>query len=178
MTPSLGEVQATALKATRGAGLPWGTCEDAGAATRWLWARGCDSVSALAAVLATDDAATCPLRQGARLGDGAALPWSGTLRGAVLLAHFLRGGQARILWDGGEISVSGEDLVLTGTCPIEATDVRVVPGAADGTPAGREGRRPVDAAAWKVLKRLEGRTYAPPTDASRAGAGAGLTDND
>ena len=178
MTPSLGEVQATALKAARGAGLPWGACEDAGAATRWLWARGIDSVSALAAVLSANDAERCPLRVGAALSDGASLPWKGELRGVALLAHFLRGRSASIRWQGGELFVAEQDVALAGQPPLELCAVVVSPGAGQGKTLSRAGRRPIDPAAWRLLKRLEAQTYAPPTEASRAGAGAGLTDND
>jgi len=36
----------------------------------------------------------------------------------------------------------------------------------------------IDSEAWKIVDQLAFRTYAPATDESRAGAGAGLTDND
>ena len=41
MNLSLNEVEATAKKATRGAGYPWGLAEEAGKAVRWLCGAGC-----------------------------------------------------------------------------------------------------------------------------------------
>ena len=67
MTPSFGEIQSTALKAARGAGLPWGLCEEAGAAVRWCWVHGLDGIGALAAVLEAYDPAECPLSMGVAL---------------------------------------------------------------------------------------------------------------
>ncbi|KMW60818.1 hypothetical protein AIOL_000983 [Candidatus Rhodobacter oscarellae] len=48
---SLGELQALAAKAARGAGLSWGLAEEAGWAVRWLEARGLAGAAALAGVL-------------------------------------------------------------------------------------------------------------------------------
>lgn len=92
MNLSLGEVEATAKKAARGAGYPWGLAEDAATATRWLCAQGLDGCAALAALLSTTDGADlarhtpqpgaepwrapggtlCPLIAGAALSDHAA----------------------------------------------------------------------------------------------------------
>lgn len=94
---SLSEVEATARKATRGAGLSWGMAEDAARATRWLCAFGLDGCAALAAELAAVDGTglaelaprdltgdwrgrsgrLCPLIAGAALSDAAAL-WAPT----------------------------------------------------------------------------------------------------
>ena len=164
MIPSFGEVQATALKAARGAGLPWGLCEEASAATRWLWVHGFDGVSAVAAVLENYDADLCPLRVATRIADGTPLPWQGRVRAPLMLLPSVMGRQATLQVDG-QLTDFG------------VADVRVEASGGQPDPV-RVGRRPVDPDAWKLLKRLEGRTYAPPTEASRAGAGAGLTDND
>lgn len=48
---SLNEVQATAKKAARGAGYPWGLAEEAGQAVRWLCSQGIDGCSALTNLL-------------------------------------------------------------------------------------------------------------------------------
>ncbi|NND22495.1 MAG: DUF3726 domain-containing protein, partial [Silicimonas sp.] len=42
MSYSLNEVEATAKKAARGAGYPWGLAEEAAKATRWLCAHDID----------------------------------------------------------------------------------------------------------------------------------------
>ena len=51
MSWSLGEAEALAIKAARGAGLPWGLAEEAGAALRWLEGRGLPGADALAQLL-------------------------------------------------------------------------------------------------------------------------------
>jgi hypothetical protein len=48
---SLGETRALALKAARGAGMPWGLAEEASEAIMWLQARGLPGVSALCCYL-------------------------------------------------------------------------------------------------------------------------------
>lgn len=55
MTHSLNEIEATAKRATRGAGLPWGLAEDAAKATRWLCSYGFDGVGKLADLLEQND---------------------------------------------------------------------------------------------------------------------------
>lgn len=48
---SLGEIEALAIKAARGAGLTWGVAQEAGYAVRWLQASGAPGVAALANLL-------------------------------------------------------------------------------------------------------------------------------
>lgn len=71
MSYSLNEVEATAKKAARGAGYPWGLAEEAAKATRWLCAHDIDGCAVLARVLqrfdGKDIASVCPTE-----GDG---PW-------------------------------------------------------------------------------------------------------
>ncbi|WP_298920237.1 DUF3726 domain-containing protein [uncultured Roseobacter sp.] len=89
MNLSLNEVEATARKAARGAGYPWGLAEETGKATRWLCAQGLEGCAVLARLLARVDGATisdlspkvdeliwqapgphlCPLVTGAALSD-------------------------------------------------------------------------------------------------------------
>ena len=91
MTVSLNEVEATAKKAARGAGYPWGLAEEAAKAVRWLCANDIDGCRVLAGLLTrfddTDLAAhspapgeaewrattgmLCPLVTGAALSDRA-----------------------------------------------------------------------------------------------------------
>lgn len=93
MTLSLNEVEATAKKAARGAGYPWGLAEEAGRAVRCLCAHDLDGCAALARLLAQTDGADlsgwtpqtgdgdwtaasgtlCPLITGAALSDRAGL---------------------------------------------------------------------------------------------------------
>jgi hypothetical protein len=90
MNLSLNEVEATAKKATRGAGYPWGLAEEAGKAVRWLCARDVDGCAALADLLGqidgseldtpsprtgsqvwhADKGALCPLLAGTAISDG------------------------------------------------------------------------------------------------------------
>lgn len=89
MSFALIEVEATAKKATRGAGYGWGVAEEASKAARWLCAAGIDGVAALARALEKVDGKTlagltptalggdwrseqglmCPLTAGAALSD-------------------------------------------------------------------------------------------------------------
>ena len=55
MILSLNEVEATAKRAARGAGYPWGFAEEAAKATRWLCAHGIDCCGVLARLLAQFD---------------------------------------------------------------------------------------------------------------------------
>ncbi|WP_417455195.1 DUF3726 domain-containing protein [Kiloniella sp.] len=52
---SLNEIEASARKAARGAGMSWGLAEEAGKATRWLAARGLPNVCLLLSLLKTND---------------------------------------------------------------------------------------------------------------------------
>ncbi len=52
---SLNEIEASARKAARGAGMTWGLAEEAGKATRWLAARGLPNVSTLLTLLSEND---------------------------------------------------------------------------------------------------------------------------
>ncbi|MDJ0630577.1 MAG: DUF3726 domain-containing protein [Rhodobacter sp.] len=91
MSLSLNEVEATAKRAARGAGYPWGLAEEAAKATRWLCAHDFDGCAALAGLLqkvdGTDvanwspvpgggvwnaaDGALCPLATGTAISDRA-----------------------------------------------------------------------------------------------------------
>ena len=94
MSYSLNEVEATAKRATRGAGYAWGVSEDAAKATRWLCAHDLDGVAHLARLLDapepnapnsvdgdwTGEGALCPLRTGCLLSDSAHLLNDGSIR--------------------------------------------------------------------------------------------------
>ncbi len=74
------------------------------------------------------------------------------------------------------ISIEGntDDLLLATTDSVKCTQ------NADSSPKQLPSTMAyaVDAKAWKTIDALAFKTYAPATDESRAGAGAGLTDND
>lgn len=69
---SMNEVEMTALKATRGAGLPWSIAEDVGRASRWLAANGAEwsglLLDALEPAIALDPESS-PFLGGARFSD-------------------------------------------------------------------------------------------------------------
>lgn len=56
MNFSLNEIEAMAKKATRGAGMSWGTCEEAGKAVRWLESHALPGVETLVGLLKHFDA--------------------------------------------------------------------------------------------------------------------------
>ena len=192
---SLGEAEALARKAARGAGFGWGMAEEAGRALRWLCARGLPGGAALAALLSAreDDslAGACPLATGTALADGAATARElGAVAWPLLLLPFAAQASSRtgcpvqLAWDGAQV-----DLAPDGTAFLGARGALDAPRAAsvllrrvprpEGTPLARGTRATLDAAACAVLDRFAARTYAPATPESRlAGAGAGLTDND
>lgn len=106
MSFSLNEVEATAKKATRGAGYPWGLAEEAGKAVRWLCAHGIDGCGALAEALGKFDGASlsditpvingsewcatgrtlCPLMAGTALSDRVDAIQSSSIRASQVAA--------------------------------------------------------------------------------------------
>ena len=138
MTLSLNEIEATAKKAARGAGYPWGLAEEAGKATRWLCSHDVDGCKALAELLpnidgrdiasrtpqignepwTAKDGLLCPLATGAAISDRAhEIEAKGIKLGAVaspaLLAPFIAL-LARELEKTMEVSVSGFTLRTDG----------------------------------------------------------------
>lgn len=135
MSWSLGEIEAETRKAVRGAGLSWGIAEEAGKALRWLAARGCDALPALAGLLDAHDAGAvaarievgaegawhggdrplCPLTLGAALADHAhCLPVAaGAVLAPLLLLPFVaRAAQQRrqalsLSWSTGALTLDG-----------------------------------------------------------------------
>ena len=204
----MGEVEATARKAARGAGYPWGLADEAGRAARWLSARGVDGCAALAGLLDAMDGADlarrspnaqtgmwqapealCPLATGSALSDRAAEAIRGVrveeILAPVLLVPFaaLLTGSARqtvtLSWEGGTAVTNGNGLCLGGTVLARAPWVDLSPGGKMDAPAEACHRAQPDPRAWDRLNAFAQRTYAPATEASRRkGAGADATDND
>jgi hypothetical protein len=121
MSYSLNEVEATAKRAARGAGLSWGMAEEASKAARWLCMQDLPGCKILSAALLLNDGTTlaerapirltgtwastsgslCPILTGACLSDCASLLKNSeiTLQSVnhpLLLAHFV-GASARLL---------------------------------------------------------------------------------
>ena len=151
MTFSLGEIRAMALKATRGAGYPWGLAEEAGQATTWLCAHALPGCEALAALLARNLAAElsahsprgpewdaprdlCPLITGAALCDNATRLTRGPLllppvAEPLLLLPFLAlvsadtGQPLAMVTDGFHARTDGDALETEGKLPRHACDI-------------------------------------------------------
>lgn len=208
MTLSLNEVEATAKKATRGAGYSWGLAEEAGKATRWLCARDLNGCKALAELLVQTDGSNkeawtphcdqpvwrasggrlCPLIAGAALSDRALALSS--VRLVMLVAPLLllpfvalaaqqRETVLQIEMAGASAATDGTALSITGVFPSVVDELAVVDGGSVLQPVPVRSRADPDAQTLQFLNTLAHRTYAPATDASRmSGAGAGLSDND
>lgn len=199
MSWSLGELAALALKATRGAGLPWGLAEEAAGAVFWLHQRNLPGISALCGYLdgcdqppGADDA-RCPLVTGTALSDGSHPCPSqmddtidlGVVTAPLLLLPFVATISPGTIWleagMAGRAAYSSPDhwhsewLRGSAACQLRfARGPQIDPG--------QEGQTRLPDQFACCVDRLTGyahRTYAPATSQSRlAGAGAGLTDND
>lgn len=189
MNYSLAEIAAQARKATRGAGYAWGLADEAGIAVRWLEARGLPGTEALAGLLTHQDGcdyaelrpasldgvwrcasgALCPIIAGITLSDYRfdPPPTLGTVRFPILLIPFLA-----------SCGLS-HPIVADASLNAEAdlSNSPLQPGPLD-LPQPQAVSRPIDASVWMTLDRFAHRTYVPASEASRAGAGAGATDND
>jgi len=199
MSWSLGEMAALALKATRGAGLPWGLAEEAAGAVFWLHQRNLPGISALCGYLAScdqpprTDSALCPLVTGAALSDGSSPCPSqmddsidlGVVAAPLLLLPFVATISPGTIWlqagMAGKAAYAWPDHWHSGwlrgsaACQLRfAAGPQIDPGHAHHTRLPDHFACCVDR-----LTDYAHRTYAPATSQSRlAGAGAGLTDND
>ena len=151
---SIGEIASLSVKAARGAGLPWGLAAEAGRVVRVLSERGLPGAEALAGDLAASEPGRT-LKAGCRIAGAEMTPKeaeSGSPASLILTAF-------------GEV-LSGQALARG----IEGNDTSA---------ALRTRITHVDPDALKLLNALAAKTYAPPSEHSRAtGAGAGELDND
>lgn len=206
MSYSLNEVEATAKRASRGAGFAWGLAEDAAKATRWLCAHDLDGVGHLAELLDrsdrslhrptsfegawTGEGALCPLRTGCLLSDSVNLLSSHhvamervaspalLLPFAALAARQLKS-PVTLDCDGMTVCTDGHIVSATADWPAMAQTVTVTLGGDLPVSSARKTRATPRPADWDALNRLAHKTYAPATEESRLlGAGAGLSDND
>lgn len=195
---SLGEFQALALKALRGAGYPWGVAEEGAAACRQLARWGIDPSASLLrlltivggsaahywpdAELSTRSGNLCPFAVGSRLSDVAdieRLELSALLE-PLLIAPAMavlgeNGADYQLTWQGGSIVVARngtaiEALFAEPGTPVTATLLRVSEVSAPVRYVAT--RITVSRDVLAQLERFAALTYAPDTDASReAGAG-------
>ncbi len=200
MSYSGNEIAALARKAARGAGFDWGTAEEAGRAARWLAARGLPGPEALAGLLErlgeargpeceghdwnAGTGALCPLRTGIAISDRPAIVGEGDLRLGpviypVLLLPFLADvaqdvGRVHLLAGPGGALIEPDRLWTIGAFPDQTESARIIragphPEDLSEHPPQRPGA--IDPGALDTLNAFAERTYAPATDASRAGAG-------
>lgn len=198
---SLNEIRTTVQKAAVGAGLPPGIAEDVGRAAAWLSARGLDGVGAALLGIKTPSDDTSGVPKSRAVGEAisaldrvAVSEAETTIEQPDLDAPLLfLGLAANVAADYGlgfEIEFGGgatamcsprgtrlpDDLPESG-CTIVIT---VKPDSrCSNDPVPTTDGVAVNDAAWTETTALAARTYVPSTEESRrAGAGAGLTDND
>lgn len=194
MSWSFSEIRSLSVKATRGAGLPWGLAEEAGFAVEWLERNGIPGSEALAAYVeeteanASFTADQCPITQGTWISDSGSveLPENLSVFQPVLLIPFLSLCCGRkdlsLAWSRGSATFTNTEILECSgeVVPATAEMVTLKPASvtvAHSEPTTRvpENRR----SAVVILNRFAAKTYAPATEESRlAGAGAGTTDND
>ena len=203
---SLGEIEALGQKAARGAGLDWGLAEEAGWAARMLAASGLPGPELLALALAggpgraptvgpggwQGDGPLCPVRTGAALADFAGLPAGlsdaglriDPVRAPALLLPFVALAAARIGrplavdWGGGQGLAGHGTLTAAGYVMTPVAAVAVTRSARGPETGAQPPRRAVAPEARAALEALALDTTVPPSDTSRADAGAGGDDND
>ncbi len=197
MSFSLNEIEATAKRATRGAGYAWGVAEEAAKATRWLCAQDVDGAAELARLLEYGFAGAvtghipagtqgdwsgpgtlCPLMTGALLSDRSDLLHAGPIRIRQLAApmmllpfaaHAARNQGSVVTVTCGDFSAAtdGAQLAVANDCPAHADHVEIALGGPLTAPRARQTRATPDPAAWKTLNRFAHRTFAPATEESR-----------
>jgi len=188
---SLNEIQSMAKMAFRGADASWGLAEEAALAVRWLEAAGLPGAEALAQCISqprqgymgqASEGPFCPISLGAAISDtGDIRIVSCVVAAPLLLAPFIARTTDRavmLTWQGGGVSIAGAHACLTGNnCAHAPARVRLE--AASSGPLKSAVRQEIPPETWHILHLSAQRTRAPATEASRrAGAGAGLTDND
>lgn len=183
------EVEALAAKATKGSGLPWGIAEEAAFVARWFHMRGVDILTTLAQHLdriegreweglVNGKASLSALCYGPTLGDflGTETVYNlGPTLDPILLLPFIdaaaeaRNIEFAVLVDGTVIDQKtyvrdcNRVEVTTNTCNYSRS-LRTPPFYPEATQNSLENRAFA--------------TYVPATEASRAGAGSDLSDND
>ncbi|WP_170427345.1 DUF3726 domain-containing protein [Ruegeria arenilitoris] len=197
MNLSLNEIEATAKRATRGAGYSWGQAEEAGKATRWLCAQDLDGVKTLARLLALGFAADpashrprnlddlwhaegdlCPLSVGPLLSDTARTQGAGAIKmqrvaAPALLLPFVSNAARiqkcalQIEFDDMKAVTDGARLSSPGSIPEKAQRVTISKVATRSLPREQQTRAHPNSDDWAVLNQFAHRTYAPATEESR-----------
>lgn len=201
MNLSLGEFQAVAAKALRGAGYSWGMAAEGAGACRALASMGFDSSHSLLRLLmaveemgvdavrpdatwATASGRICPISAGAAISDAppsTPLTLAGVIEPLLLIPTLAvvasQDSSFAMRWDGGSVVVGVDGPDQWGIPPV--AEIVIEPAAAPTDRPDRATRIEIRNEALEELNRYAHRTYAPATAASReAGAGAGVNDND
>ena len=165
---SLGEAEALAREAARGAGLPWGLAEEAGRAARALCAADLPGLDALALRLLVGG--PCPIRAGCRASDAGEVPKVLDVAVPLLLLPFLAPLTAIAEWGNGVLRSGPEGIAAEGALLTPRARLRLTVREAPGRVACVERAHP-SSRAWRRLSTLAARTRAPASEASRRGAG-------
>lgn len=183
---SLGEAAMLAVKATRGAGLPWGLAEEAGWAVRWLGERGVSALPSLAGCIA-DHRGVCAIMVGVDMTDRGQLEArtfelvSAPVLMIPFLAHIcaLKDSGAMLEVGSVRVQIEADSCDLAEALPVHAP-VRVAPAPSVGVVRRSFLRVPAPSADdLAILEHFAARTYAPASEESRErGAGAGGGEND
>lgn len=202
---SLGEFSALVAKALRGTGYSWGLAEDGAYAARELARFGLHApelvvdllrevgACQLSLLMPSKDGQSpgsllCPVCVGAVLADASCVEErsfplvAAPLLVAPLIALTLSPNDAggfRISWTNGECDITRTELNVHGSLPTDPTSI-VVQRVSELrlSSSATVDRVHMSDSTMDELTRLAHRTYAPATEASRAGAGARSSDND
>lgn len=193
MSYSLNEFEALALKAARGAGLPWGLAEEAGKAVRILSSFGFDAGPVLLEALKAPKHEYNGLMFGPSLCDNPGqltklkidepLTAPGLLIAFVTLAVATADLCICLKWKHCEVYISKWELYASSIDGFYAREASPVWITTVKAPKGHK-QKSYDRAfiaddIYETLNALAAKTYAPATEASRiSGAGSGLSDND
>ena len=203
---SIGETAALAVKAARGAGMPWGLADEVGFTVSWLQERGLPDLSALSRYLQWHESelfvvwpeipptnyAYCPIKLGCAYIDGVTSQFIrfGSIREPLLMIPFIAKRNLSLAVDIklDELSISlinnqlisdqlnSEFLLTEANCVITRSTTIIESTTAEEY-SDRVPHTFVECI--RTLNEFAQKTYAPATEESRlTGAGAGLNDND
>ncbi|MFK7941758.1 MAG: DUF3726 domain-containing protein [Paracoccaceae bacterium] len=186
MSWAFGEIEALVRKAVQGAGKPWGIAEEAAWCVRWLSERGHPGVEAVASSLDVMPE-RCPVNAALMFSERGSLTLPseiGPVASPLMVLPFLgrmcaEGAAFKVQTETAEVRVSRNDIEVRCNLPEVGTVMlcEITPAIAPGERRAR--LEHVDPVALEILHDFAARTYAPATELSRkAGAGAGLSDND
>jgi hypothetical protein len=205
MNLSLGEFRALTAKALRGVGYSWGLTEDGAFAASRLAEAGLPAGDVLLRLLQHVDGravsslmpdeawrarvnSLCPICVGSAATDLGSVPIDtiGPTAEPLLLIPFLQvvsGSDVTqvttLEWSGGRSVITPTSLTVQGDLPAGTHPLTIgVTGPGESNAVERRSRVDLSEETRAGLEAFAHRTYAPATEASRDGAGAGTSDND